>query len=179
MTVVEQRLARTLASRHCPHVAALIQCVEDLPAVLMFFYSLGAARNGWLVQGSLPGMAQEDRQKLAAAGLDVDALEAAGRLSIVELDLTLAPEAWAESWSELLEERLSSGFEAIWFARFPIAPNDADIAAVLPFEEAWMSRFRGRPMVTLCPYIVGAEGRLVSREDRVAAAHDSVMSAIA
>jgi hypothetical protein len=135
-------------------MAALLQSRDDLPPVLASFYALGAARNGWLVQGSLPGEAHQDRQRLVDAGLDVDALQAAARLSIVELDLTLSPDRWVDRWSEILDARLGAGFKAVWFARFPIGPTDEEVDAVLPFEAAWMDRFRDRPMVTLCPYIV-------------------------
>ena len=135
-------------------MAALLQSPDDLPPVLASFYALGAARNGWLVQGSLPGESGQDRERLAGAGLDVDALQAAARLSIVELDLTLTPDRWVDRWSEILDARLGAGFDAVWFARFPIGPTDAEMDAVLPFEAAWMDRFRDRPMVTLCPYIV-------------------------
>ena len=174
--MLDGEMAARLAGRDCPHIAALIQSFEDLPGVLASFYALGAARNGWLVQGSLPGMVEDDRRMLIAAGVDVQGLEAAGQLSIVELDLTLAPELWVDGWSGVLMEQLRAGFEAVWFSRFPIGPSDEEIAAVLPFEQAWMSRFRGRPMVTLCPYILGGSRAPLPRMADVARVHDHVVT---
>ena len=161
----------------CPHVEALIQSRDDLPRVLCSFFALGAARNGWLAQGTLPGEVEDYRRRLAEAGLEVDRLEATGQLAIVELDLTLEPEAWVDEWSHTLDARLRAGFVAVWFARFPVGATDSEVHDVLPFEEAWMERFRDRPMVTLCPYIVPA---LKKRESpgqtrSFAAVHDEVL----
>ena len=155
-------------------MAALLASVEDLPPVLASFYALGAARNGWLAHGSRPGEAGQDRDALAAAGLHVDSLEAEGRLSIAELDLTLTPEKWVDGWSEILYERLEAGFDAVWFARFPIGPTGREVREVTPFEDAWMRRFRDRPMVTLCPYIIGGE-RNAWHSDDVGSVHDDLL----
>ena len=154
--MTDAQLRQRLDGPDCPHVAALLQSRDDLPRVLSSFFALGAARNGWLVQGSLPGEVDEYRRRLAEAGLDVDRLEAAGQLAIVELDLTLEPDEWVGEWSDTLDARLRAGFAAVWFARFPVGATDSEVHDVLPFEEAWMERFRDRPMVTLCPYIVPA-----------------------
>jgi hypothetical protein len=156
-------------------MAALLPSTEDLPPVLASFYALGAARNGWLAHGSRPGEAGQDRDALAAAGLDVDCLEAEGRLSIEELDLTLAPETWVDGWSETLDERLAAGFDAVWFGRFAIGPTDREVQEVIPFEEAWMRRFRDRPMVTLCLYIIGGE-RTHWHSDDVGSVHDHLLN---
>jgi hypothetical protein len=149
--MVDLALTERLAGRDCPHIAALIQSADDLPAVLVSFHTLGASRNGWLVQGCLPGMAAEDRRKLIAAGLDAAGLEAAGRLGIIELDLSLEPDVWVDGWSHLLDERLHGGFDAVWFAR------------------------RDRRMVTLCPYIVGARGSRPLLAHERAVVHDEVV----
>jgi hypothetical protein len=165
----------------CEHMAALLDSLDHLPPLLVSFFRLGAARNGWLVHGSLPGEAEADRARLTAAGLDVAGLEASGRLAVLELDLSVSPEEWVEPWSALLEERLRSGFDALWFTRFPIGPTEVDVAGVLPFEDAWMECFRGRRVVTLCPYIVaglGADQRAQHRR-RVRAVHDRVLDVTA
>jgi hypothetical protein len=138
----------------CEHVAALLKSAEELPPVIASFLSLGAARNGWLVHGSLPGQASADEILLAGAGLDVPGLTARGQLEIMELDLSVTPEEWVQPWSEMLEDRIDAGFDALWFTRFPVYGNDEEIAGVLPFEEAWMGCFKGRRVVTLCPYIL-------------------------
>ncbi len=161
----------------CEHMAALIKSADDLPPLLTSFYRIGAARNGWLVHGSLPGEAEADRDRLKGAGLDVDGLESTGQLSILELDLSVTPEEWVQPWSELLDDRLASGYDALWFARFPIGPTASEVADVLPFEGAWMRCFRGRRVVTLCPYIVGAmtSPEREAHAAKVLSAHDRVL----
>lgn len=136
-------------------MAALIKSADDLPQVLARFYRLGASRNGWLAYTSLPGEIAIDRARLVEAGLDVDGLEAAGRFVMAEIDFSLDPAAWIAPWLERLSDAVAAGFDAMWFARFPIEPGDADVAAVRPFEALWMQRFGGQRVVTLCPYIVG------------------------
>ncbi len=163
----------------CEHTAILLQSVEALPPVLVSFYRMGASRNGWLVHGSLPGEGDRDRERMTTAGLDVGELESSGRMAVIELDLTVSPDEWVRPWSVLLEEKLGSGFDAMWFARFPIGPISADVDGVLPFEAAWMSCFRGRRVVTLCPYIVGemVEDQRTRNHDVVAQVHDQVHDA--
>ena len=175
--MVTDAIERALGRGECEHMAALLKSPAELPPLLVSFYRLGASRNGWLVHGSLPGEAEADRRRLAAAGLDVAALEGRGQLAVLELDLTLTPDDWVEPWSTMLEERLSSGFDALWFARFPIGPADAEVAAVLPFEEAWMRCFEGRRVITLCPYIVGglSDEERVAHSARVGAVHDRLV----
>ncbi|MDP8905524.1 MAG: MEDS domain-containing protein [Chloroflexota bacterium] len=170
-------LTRTLTRLECEHIAALLKSVAEVPPVVASFLEVGAARNGWLVHGSLPGQADADRALLAAAGLDVVGLTARGQLEIMELDLTVAPADWVQPWSVLLDERLEAGFDALWFARFPIGPDESEIAAVLPFEDAWMRCFQGRRVVTLCPYIVGGidAQRATSQLPHVASFHDRVV----
>lgn len=171
------QLRKRLDGPDCPHVAALLQSRDDLPRVLCSFFALGAARNGWLVQGTLPGEVEDHRRRLAEAGLDVHRLETTGQLAIVELDLTVEPEAWVAEWSDTLDARLRAGFAAVWFARFPVGVTDSEVENVLPFEEAWMERFRDRPMITLCPYIVPALKKLESlaQAHSLAAVHDDVL----
>ncbi|HVL52987.1 MAG TPA: MEDS domain-containing protein [Vitreimonas sp.] len=175
--MTDAHLRERLDGHDCPHLAALLQSRDDLPRVLCSFFALGAARNGWLVQGTLPGEAEGDRRRLAEAGLDVDRLERTAQLSIVELDLTLDPEAWVDEWSVTLDARLDAGFAAVWFARFPVGAKESEVQAVLPFEEAWMERFRDRPMVTLCPYIVPAlkQRQNPAQAYSFAAVHDDVL----
>lgn len=160
----------------CEHTAILLKSAAALPPVLASFYSLGASRNGWLVHGSLAGEADADRRLMTKAGLDVRGLESSGRMAVIELDLSASPAEWVKPWSALLEEKLGAGFDAMWFARFPIGPTTSDVAGVLPFEAAWMSCFKGRRVVTLCPYIVDgiADGGRAAHRGEVAKVHDQV-----
>ena len=175
-STVADALRPALERGDCEHTAVLLRSAAALPPVLASFYSLGASRKGWLVHGSLPGQADEDRRNVTEAGLDVAGLEAAGRLAVIELDLSASPDEWVKPWSSLLESKLKSGFDAMWFARFPVGPADDDMAGVMPYEAAWMSCFRGRRVVTLCPYIVGGleDDRGARHRHHVSTIHDQI-----
>ena len=170
---------RSLARLDCEHVAALLKSAEEVPPVVASFLELGAARNGWLVHGSRPGQSDEDRARLTEAGLDVAGLMRRGQLEIMELDLTLSPDEWVRPWASLLRARMAAGFDALWFARFPIGPDGEEIAGVLPFEDAWMRCFAGHRVVTLCPYVLGGPGVQsgAPHPQAVAAVHDRLLDA--
>lgn len=155
-------------------MAALLRSRDELPAVLASFYALGARRNGWLWFGSLPGESASDRADLIAAGLDVGGLEARGQLAITELDLSVEPAAFVAPWVIRVRQALADGYDALWFARFPIEPSNEAVAGVIPFEAAWMDQFRGGRAVTLCPYIVGGlnDAELHERAAVVEQVHD-------
>jgi hypothetical protein len=169
------RLRRAFARRGCEHVAALVKSADELAQVQAAFLSLGAARNGWLVHGALPGHAADDATRLAKAGLDVAALKASKQLEVMELDLELSPEEWVRPWRRLLDDRLNAGFSALWFTRFPVRADEREIADILPFEEAWTASFEGRPVVTLCPYMFALAPADRSLAGPIAAAHDRVI----
>lgn len=168
-------IGREFARADCEHVAALLKSPADLPPVLASFLRLGAARNAWVVHGSMPHQGAADGRRLADAGLDVAGLVARNQLAIMELDLSLTPNEWVRPWARLLDERLATGFDALWFTRFSVGSSDDEISEILPFEEAWMDRFKGRPVVTLCPYIFGADDDGDAARRHVASAHDRVV----
>lgn len=161
----------------CPHLAVLLRSEGELPGVLASFYALGAKRGGWLVHRSPAGEASADRRRLAAAGLEVAALEATGRLVIGEFDPDEAPERSTEPWERGLEQALSDGYSALWYSRFAVGRDPVQYARVLLFEQAWDACFRDRPVVTLCPYIVGelSAGEARDRATRVAELHRGVL----
>jgi hypothetical protein len=169
-------LRHTIDGAGCPHMAVLLESEAELPAVLASFYRLGARRNGWLVHRYLPGGEERARAALIENGLDVGALEAEGRLQIVEFDVGEDPAHWADPWSAKLDQALEAGFDALWYSRFAVGPEHSfETAAV--FDRVWDRTFAGRPAITLCPYIVGA----LSADEReehaasVAQFHDSVL----
>src|ERR1700754_2781455 len=86
----------------------------------------------------------------AAAGLDVAALEAGERLVVAEPPPETDARNWAARWVPVLEDALERGFDAVWFARFPIGPDEAQLTAALAFDRAWDHAFHGRPAVSLC-----------------------------
>jgi len=155
----------------------LLSRPEEVAPTLASFYALGAKRNGWLVHRSIAGRADCDRAALIAAGLDVEALEAEGRMAFSEIELGISVHDWVHAWEPELEAALARGFDAAWWARFPIGPDEEIIARSVDYDRAWDERFGGRPCVSLCLFIVGdleapAEQTHV---ERLAQTHDAVL----
>jgi MEDS: MEthanogen/methylotroph, DcmR Sensory domain len=173
----EPSLEAVVPARTCEHLAVLLRSEDELPSVLASFYALGARRGGWLVHRALPGEGDADRARLAGAGLAVETLEAAGHLLIEEFDPAEAPEHSTDRWEQALDEALGRGYSALWYSRFAVGRDAQQYATVLLFEEAWDACFRGRPVVTLCPYIVGelGAGAALDRLARVAELHRGVL----
>jgi hypothetical protein len=147
--------------------------------VLASFYALGAKRRGFLVHRTVQGASAQHREGLAAAGLDVDGLEASEQLAIVEFDPDEPPESSPAPWQQALQRSLSNGFTALWYSRFAVGPGDEEYSNVLPFERAWTECFVGQPVVTLCPYIVGAlsGAQTLERIEEVSSLHEGVLLA--
>ena len=157
----------------------LLRSDSELFPVLASFYALGAKRGGYLVHRAVRGDSASDRESLAAAGLDVDALEASERLTIVEFDPDEPPESSPQPWQSVLEHCLANGFSALWYSRFAVGPDEQQYSSVLRFERAWTDCFTGQPVVTLCPYIVGAlDGvQALDRVEKVSHLHEGVLIA--
>ncbi|MEA2449377.1 MAG: hypothetical protein QOG63_1309 [Thermoleophilaceae bacterium] len=152
---LEQPLGGTFDGGACPHMAILLDSFGDVPAALASFYALGLRRDGWLFHRALPGQGEADREALTAAGLPVGELEAEGRFEICELPISDPPETWAEPWVPLVEQRIAAGFDAVWWSRFPIGPDDGLYDLALRYDRYWEAAFHGRRAVSLCVYIVG------------------------
>ncbi len=157
----------------CPHLAMLLQRPEEAVPTLASFYALGAKRNGWLYHRTLAGSADADRRALTEAGLDVAALERDGRMVIAEIDLEISVEDYVHAWEPELEAALARGFDAAWWARFPIGPDEAIIERSVEYDRAWDDHFHGRPCVSLCLFIVGDVD--AGRVAQVGATHDHVL----
>jgi MEDS: MEthanogen/methylotroph, DcmR Sensory domain len=139
----------------CPHLAVLLRGPDELPQVLASFFALGIRRGGWLAHRALPGDADRERALLTEAGLDVAGLEAEGRMVIVEMDFDTPPEDSARPWLKALDDALARGSSGLWYGRFPVGQKGPHYEAMLAVERVWHRTFRNRPVVTLCPYIVG------------------------
>ena len=159
----------------CPHVAMLLSSTVQVAPTLASFYALGAKRNGWLFHRSLRGRADADREALTDAGLDVAALEADGRMVFREIDFTISVSDYVHAWEPELEAALAGGFDAAWWARFPIGPDAAIIERSVEYDRAWDEHFHDRPCVSLCLYIVGDLER-DHRAAQIALTHDTVLS---
>lgn len=134
----------------CPHLAMLLRRPDEVAPTLASFYALGAQRNGWLFHRSLTGQAAADRRALTAAGLDVAGLEAQRRMAFGEVGPDITPEDWVAVWEPELDGALARGFDAAWWARFPIGPDEEIIARSDAYDRAWDERLHGRPCVSLC-----------------------------
>ena len=176
---IDVALSPSIADGECPHLAVLLRTESELFPVLASFFALGAKRRGYLVHRAVPGHGDRDREQLAAAGLDVAGLEASKQLAIVELDPNEAPEASPQPWRRVLEESLSGGYSALWYARFAVGPSTAAYTSILPFEQAWAACFAGQPVVTLCPYVVGGldGAEAIERVTAVSRTHEGVLLA--
>jgi DcmR-like sensory protein len=163
---LEPSVAGTLEAVTCPHMAIVLDTVEDVPSALASFYALGLRRNGWLFHRSLPGQGDADRRALSAAGLEVGTLEREGRLEVCELPVKDPPERWAQPWLPVVERQLERGFEAVWWSRFPVGPDDAHFERALTYDRYWEACFHGREAVSLCVYVVGGVAA-EAREERV------------
>jgi hypothetical protein len=169
-------LSAHLESESCPHLAVFLRSEDELLDVLASFYALGVARGGWLAHRSLPGAADHERALLTRAGCDVARLEAGGQMVVVEMDFSAAPEESARPWEPLLDDALRRGHSGLWYARFPVG-GGPEYERMLGFERAWHEMSRDRPVVTLCPYIVGAldGAATIATLDDVAASHTGVL----
>lgn len=171
----ESTLAGHIDAEACPHLAVFLHGPDELPAVLASFFALGARRGGWLAHRALPGDGQRERELLTEAGLDVAGLEAEGRMVIVEMDFDGSVEDSARPWLQALDDALARGCTGLWYGRFPVGPPQHE--TMLAIERVWHRTFRDRPVVTLCPYIVGEldGATTIATLGRVAEAHTGLL----
>jgi hypothetical protein len=173
----ESILARHLDAEACPHLAVFLRGPDELPQVLASFFALGVRRGGWLAHRALPGDADRERALLTEAGLDVAGLEADGRMVIVEMDFSVPPDESARPWVKELDGALARGLTGLWYGRFPVGQTTPEAEAMLAVERVWHRTFRDRPVVTLCPYIVGEldGATAITTLGRVAQTHTGVL----
>jgi hypothetical protein len=137
----------------CPHVAVLLRSEEEFAPVVASFYSLGARRGGWLVHRSVEP--ERDRQALTGAGLDVLALEAERRLALEQIHLSEPPEQLPQRLDAAFDDALTRGHSALWSSHTPVRADSESFDHAMEVERAWEQHFRDRPVITLCPYVVG------------------------
>jgi hypothetical protein len=154
----------------------LLTTHDEVAPTLASFYALGAKRNGWLFHRSIAGNADADRASLSEAGLDVERLVAEGRMVFSEIDPGISVDEWVHAWEPEMEAALARGFDAAWWARFPIGPDATIIERSVEYDTAWDAHFRDRPCVSLCLYIVGEVER-DHRAAQIAATHDHLLNA--
>jgi hypothetical protein len=175
LPVLSGALSPALDSGTCPHLAVLLRSEDEFAPVLSSFYSLGAKRGGWLVHRGVEP--DRDREALTGAGLDVSGLEAEQRLTLEQIKPTEPPEQLPRRLDAGFDEAEKRGLSTLWSSHTPVGPDSDSFAYAMEVERAWEEHFRGRPVVTLCPYVVGgldassALGRLTG----LSAGHDGVL----
>jgi hypothetical protein len=173
--VLSGAIAPALDGGTCPHLAVLLRSEEEFTPVVASFYSLGAKRGGWLVHRGIE--LDRDREALAGAGVDVPGLEAERRLKLEQIKLTEPPEELPRRLDEGFDEALERGMTTLWSSHTPVGPDSDSFAHAMDVERAWEEHFRGRPVVTLCPYIVGGldAPSTLARLSGLGAGHDGVL----
>jgi hypothetical protein len=158
-------------------MAILLDSVADVAPALASFYLLGLRRNGWLFHRALPGKADEDRAALEAGGLPVSELEREGRFELCELPIEDPPETWAQPYLPVVERELARGFDAVWWSRFPVGPDEALFELALEYDRWFDTVFHGRRAVSLCVYIVGGlpAAARAQRAEQLREMHDSTL----
>ena len=175
-SVLSGALDPALDGGACPHVAVLLRSEEDFAPVVASFYTLGAKRGGWLVHRSVEP--RRDREALTGAGLDVPALEAERRLALEQIRPSEPPDQLPRRLDAAFDEALTRGLSALWSSHTPVRPDSESFDHAMKVERAWEEHFRNRPVITLCPYVVGgldaptALGRLT---ELGAGHHDGVL----
>jgi len=174
--VLTGALAPALDGGACPHVAVLLRSEEEFTPIVASFYTLGVKRGGWLVHRSIEP--ERDREALTGAGLDVPGLEADRRLALEEIRRGEPPEQLPRRLDADFDDALTRGLSALWSSHTPVRADSDSFEHAMKVEHAWEEHFRDRPVVTLCPYVVGgldapaALGRLA---DLGAGHHDGVL----
>ena len=161
----------------CPHMAVVLRSGRELPAVLVSFYALGARRGGWVVHHACPTQCDRDRERLTAAGLDVGDLEARRKPRALRVRSRRGARGGGRALRAAAGRRARSAATARCGTRASRSgPGATDFANATAYDRAWDARFRGRPVVTLCPYVLAGEdaGERIAHLDGW---HDAVLDA--
>ena len=150
--MLDNTLGSALETGTCPHLAVVLRSEAEFAPVVASFYSLGAKRGAWLAHRAAE--VEDDRTALTDAGLDVAGLESEDRLVIEPLDLDEPPEALPRRLEAGFDAALDRGLTGLWSSHSPVGPGRDSFEFAIAIERAWEERFRGRPVVTLCPYVV-------------------------
>ena len=161
----------------CPHLAMLLRRPDEVAPTLASFYALGAQRNGWLFHRSLRAGPAPTGARSPPPGSTWPPSRSSSAWRSARSRSTSRPRSGSASWEPELDGALARGFDAAWWARFPIGPDEEIIARSDAYDRAWDERMHGRPCVSLCLFIVGdleapAEQGHV---DRLAEMHDGVL----
>ena len=150
--MLDNAVGSALESGACRHLAVVLRSEAEFALVVASFYTLGAKRGAWLVHRAAE--VEEDRRALTDAGLDVAGLESEDRLVIEPLNLDEPPDALPKRLEVDLDAALDRGLTGLWSSHSPVGPGPDAFELATAIERAWEERFEGRPVITLCPYLV-------------------------
>ena len=97
-------------------------------------------------------------------------------MAFSEIELGISVQDWVHAWEPEMEAALARGFDAAWWARFPIGPDAEIIERSVEYDQAWDEHFHDKPVRLAVP----VHRRDVERDRRaaqLALTHDSVLSA--
>jgi hypothetical protein len=130
----------------------------------------GAGRTRLIARGGVPRGA-----RAAAFGLVLESPRfLMGR---EQLRLDEPPDRLPRRIDAAFDDALGRGLNALWSSHTPVAADADSFGVAMSIERAWEEHFKDRPVVTLCPYVVG---RLdapagLERLSRLGAGHDGVL----
>jgi hypothetical protein len=81
---------------------------------------------------------------------------------IVEMDYDEPAEGSAEPWRAAIDAALERGCTGLWYARSRVPAEHVD--GMLAVEREWHRMSRDKPVVTICPFIVGDADEAVVAE---------------
>jgi MEDS: MEthanogen/methylotroph, DcmR Sensory domain len=154
--MLDNALGSALESGACPHLAVVLRDEAEFAPVVASFYALGAKRGAWLAHRAVE--VEDDRRALNDAGLDVAGLESDDRLVIEALNLDEPPDTLPRRLEAGFDAALDRGLTGLWSSHSPVGPGPDSFQLAIAIERAWEERFKGRPVVTLCPYVVEGLG---------------------
>lgn len=150
-----------LVQAMCPagdHVLAIAdsrQAVYDLEAN---FFRTGLSLNVKLFKGCWWQHPDDARRELAERGLEVEQLEAKGRLVIANLQAICdknGPEEAAAVWVDKTLQARKQGYERLWGSGSPYLAESPEMHERLrTFEMLLSHRLNGLPVIGLCSYFL-------------------------
>jgi excisionase family DNA binding protein len=154
---------------HDAHLVGLVGDAGEVFDLELAYLSAGLTLNRKLLKACWWQSAPEVRAHLVTGGLDVEALEYAGRLEIHDLagvfrsgGFTAAANVWLRSYGDAVAE----GYDGVWGAGSPHLECCGTHDDLLAFERTLDAGLAGRPVMALCTYsldtaVPGLLGRIV------------------
>lgn len=151
------------------HLVGLVGEPGEVFDLELSFLRAGLTRSRRLIKACWWQSPAEVRAHLVAGGLDVEALEYAGRLEIHDLAAAFRSggfKAAANVWFHAYRDSVAQGYEGLWGAGSPNLLCCGGHEDLLAFERTLNAGLTGMPVMALCTYsldtdVPGALGRMV------------------